>query len=144
MNWSEDEFNEILKKNKSIKVHEYKKKTSPIEIEQEEPTKNKYSSLIIRRDGIKFRSLKEANYYSDLKLLLMAGEIKGFCIQPKFILVEGNEEERAITYSADFIVFKNDDTFEIVDTKGYDSPQWKRTFKQFRLKYPKLDLKVIK
>ena len=75
---------------------------------------------------------------------MRAGEIKGFCLQPKFVLVEGNDTDRAITYAADFIVFKNDDTYEIVDVKGFESQQWKRTFKQFRLKYPELDLKVVK
>ena len=34
---------------------------------------------------------------------------------------EGNEKERAITYRADFIVFHNDGTVEIVDVKGYES-----------------------
>jgi hypothetical protein len=61
-----------------------------------------------------------------------------------FILVEGNDADRAITYKADFIVFNNDGTYSIVDVKGYETEQWKRTFKQFRLKYPKLELEVVK
>jgi len=105
---------------------------------------SKYNSKKTWLDGIVFDSQKEANYYSNLQLLMKVGEIKGFCIQPKFILVEGNEEERAITYSADFIIFNNDNTYEIVDVKGFESQQWKRTFKQFKLKYPKLKLKVVK
>lgn len=58
--------------------------------------------------------------------------------------MEGNEKDRAITYSADFILFMADGTYQIIDVKGMETDQWERTFKQFRLKYPNLELKVIK
>ena len=106
--------------------------------------RNKYNNKKTWADGICFDSRKEANYYSVLKTLHTAGEIKGFCRQPEFVLVEGNAEERAITYKADFIVFHNDERVEIIDVKGYETEQWKRTYKQFRLKYPELELKIIK
>ena len=106
--------------------------------------KPKYNNKKTWLDGICFDSKKEAIYYNTLKILKEAGEIKGFCRQPEFILVEGNTENRAITYKADFIVFHQDNRVEIIDVKGYESEQWKRTFKQFRLKYPELELKIIK
>ena len=106
--------------------------------------KPKYNNKKTWLDGICFDSKKEANYYNTLKILKETGEIKGFCRQPEFILTEGNAENRAITYKADFIVFHLDDRVEIIDVKGYESEQWKRTFKQFRLKYPELELKIIK
>lgn len=58
-------------------------------------------------------------------------QIAGFCRQAKFVLVEGNEENRVITYGTDFIVFNTDGTYKIVDVKGFESQQWQRTFKQF-------------
>ncbi|TAH62767.1 MAG: DUF1064 domain-containing protein [Gottschalkiaceae bacterium] len=131
MRWTEDQYEEFLKK-KGMAPNKPKKK------------KSKYNSKKIKIDGILFDSQQEARYYSALKLLLRANEIKGFCLQPRFILVEGNEGEQAITYRADFIVFNTDGTYEIVDVKGMETEQWKRTFKQFRLKYPKLELKVVK
>ena len=112
---------------------------------RKKPTKkSKYNARKTWVDGICFDSQKEARYYNSLKLLLQAGEIKGYCLQPQFVLQEGNEKERAITYRADFIVFHNDGTVEIVDVKGYESQNWKRTYKMFRLKYPELKLKIVK
>ena len=125
-------------------LQEYLKRIGKQPDQQPKPKKSKYNAKRVRVDGILFHSQQEADYYSSLKLLMRAGEIKGFCMQPKFVLVDGNEEDRAITYAADFIIFHNDNTYEIVDVKGFESQQWKRTFKQFRLKYPKLELKVVK
>lgn len=111
-----------------------------------EPSKKKlkHGNVITKVDGINFRSKKEASYYCELKLRIQAGEIIGFVIQPKFILQEGNDIDRAITYSADFLVIFPDNTCEVVDTKGYESEQWNRTYKMFRLKFPDIELKVVK
>lgn len=131
MNWSEEEYEEFLKSH-GIKT-----------IDDKKQKKSKYNAHRIKVDGICFDSQKEANYYEELKLQLRAGVIKGFCRQPQFILVEGNIKERAITYSADFIIFHLDGTAEIIDTKGYEPQQWQRTYKMFRIKYPDLKLKVV-
>lgn len=131
MNWTEQQYEEYCR-NHNIKLPD------------KAPKKSKYHSSHVRVDGICFDSQKEANYYGSLKLLQRAGAIKGFCRQPSFVLVEGNENERAITYSADFIVFHQDGTVEIVDTKGYEPEQWTRTYKMFKIKYPELELKVVK
>jgi hypothetical protein len=112
--------------------------------EPEKPKKAKYRNKKTRVDGILFDSQKEANRYIELKLLLAAGEIISFCRQPEFILVEGNETELAVTYSADFIVFYPDGHAEVEDTKGYEPAEWDRTYKMFRIKYPKMELKVLK
>ena len=106
--------------------------------------RNKYNAKKTWVDGICFDSKKEAEYYQELKLRHEAGDILGFCRQPEFILQEGNAEDRAITYKADFIIFHIDGTFQIVDVKGFESQQWKRTYKQFRLKFPGLKLKIEK
>ncbi len=82
--------------------------------------------------------------YCQLKLLFYAGEIAGFILQPEFILQEGNDENKGITYKADFLILNKDGTYSVEDTKGYESAQWKRTYKQFRLRYPDIDLKVLK
>lgn len=131
MRWTEEEYMEYLE--------DKGEKTA-----RQKPKKTKYNNKKTWVDGIYFDSQKEANYYSTLKTLLQLEKIKGFCRQPEFVLVEGNAENRAITYKADFIVFYLDGRAEIIDVKGYESEQWKRTYKQFRLKYPELSLKVIK
>lgn len=131
MNWSEEDLMNFLERKGQVTA-------------KDKPKKSKYNNKKTWIDGVCFDSAKEAEYYSQLKLLLQAKAIKGFCLQPQFILVEGNEVDRAITYKADFIVFHLDGTTEIVDVKGFESEQWKRTFKQFRLKYPELKLKIVK
>jgi hypothetical protein len=106
--------------------------------------KQKYNNKHTWVDGLCFDSKLEANRYGQLKMLQRAGTIKGFCRQPEFVLVEGNEGQRAITYKADFIVFNLDGTATIEDTKGYESEQWKRTHKMFKAKYPEIEISVLR
>lgn len=93
---------------------------------------SKYKAKKTSIDGHGFDSQKEANYYKELKLRLRAGEIKGFCIQPTFILAPN------LKYKADFIVFNNDGTSEIIDVKGMKTKEYivkKKVFEdKFNLK----------
>lgn len=135
MNWTEEEYKEYLARK------EPKKQDGIILIPTEK--KSKYRNKITSIDGISFRSHKEKEFYKSLKLLKESNTIAGFSLQPQFILVEGNEEEKAITYKADFIIFNLDGTFEIVDVKGMVTEQFKRTFKMFKLKYPSLKVTIF-
>lgn len=80
--------------------------------------KSKYGAKKTKIDGYTFDSQKEAEFYSDLKFKTMAGEIAGFCLQPIFILTP------ELKYKADFIVFNNDGSFEIVDVKGFQTKEY--------------------
>ena len=91
--------------------------------------KAKYRSYKTSVDGHTFDSLKEANYYNDLKLRLKANDIKGFCLQPTFILAPG------LKYKADFIVFNNDGTYDVIDVKGYKTKEYIAKKKVFEDKY---------
>ena len=73
--------------------------------------KSKYRANKTSIDGHTFDSKKEADYYCELKLKLQAKEINGFCLQPTFMLAPG------LKYKADFIVFYNDGTSEILMLK---------------------------
>ena len=95
--------------------------------------KSKYGAKKTSIDGHTFDSQKEANYYEDLKRLLKAGEIKGFCIQPTFILAP------SLKYKADFIVFNKDGATEIVDVKGMKTKEYIIKKKVF---YDKFDLEI--
>jgi len=118
--------------------------------------------------GITFHSKKEARYYQELCLLKQAGTVKEIECQPVFVLqpayrkccgeVTTNPATkgicpycykkmpviRAITYSADFRVTFADGHVEIIDVKGYETPEFKRTRKMFEYRYPALTLKVVK
>lgn len=134
MNWTEEEYQEYLQRRGAKTVRDKPKKAK----------KAKYRNIGTWQDGFYFRSQLELNRYLELKLLFKAGEIAGFILQPCFILQEGNENNKGITYTADFLILNNDGTYTIEDTKGYESQQWRRTYKQFKLRYPRLELKVVK
>lgn len=102
--------------------------------------KRKYKNDKITVDGVKFDSIKEAEYYNSLKLRLNAGEIKGFCRQAEFILQEGFADQLPIKYYADFVVFHIDGTAEIVDTKGFKTEVFKLKNKLFKKKFPGLEI----
>ena len=131
MSWTQEEYENYLK-------------TQGKTIGKPKAKKQKYNNNSIWHDGVYFRSQLECKRYCQLKLLFHAKEIAGFITQPEFILQEGNEKERAITYKADFLILNFDGTYSVEDTKGYESPQWKRTFKQFKLRYPNIELKILK
>ena len=96
--------------------------------------KSKYNANKVEIDGIKFDSQKEADYYSELKLRLAAKDIKGFCRQPEFVLAPN------LRYKADFIVFNNDGTSEIIDVKGMQTQVYKDKKKVFEDKF---NLKIV-
>lgn len=95
--------------------------------------RSKYGAVKTSIDGHTFDSKKEAEYYQELKLRLQSGDIKGFCLQPIFILAPG------LKYKADFIVFNNNGTAEIIDTKGFKTKEYIAKKKVFENKF---DLKI--
>lgn len=109
-------------------IEEYKK------YQESKSKKSKYGAIKTKIDGHTFDSKKEADYYCDLKFRLIAREIEGFCLQPIFILAPG------LKYKADFIVFNNDGSFDIVDVKGFKTKEYIAKKKVFEDKY---NLKII-
>lgn len=95
--------------------------------------RSKYGAVKTSIDGQTFDSKKEAEYYSELKIRLQGGDIKGFCLQPVFILAPG------LKYKADFIIFNNDGTTEIIDVKGFKTKEYITKKKVFEDKF---DLKI--
>ena len=113
----------------------------------------KYHNVKTIVDGITFDSKKEARRYSDLKLLLRAGEVIKFSRQPEFVVIEKfqnrwtGEAERANKYRADFAVkFKGADHWVIEDIKGGKGTQTKDFLlkrKLFIKRYPCLELRLL-
>ena len=91
--------------------------------------KSKYRANKTSVDGHTFDSEKEANFYCDLKLRLQGKEINGFCLQPTFILAPG------LKYKADFIVFNKDNTYDIIDVKGFKTKEYIAKKKVFEDKF---------
>lgn len=106
------------------------------EYKQKGKNKSKYGAIKTSIDGHTFDSQKEADYYCNLKLRLQAKDIRGFCLQPVFILAPG------LKYKADFIVFYNDGTQEIIDVKGFKTKEYIAKKKVFEDKY-NLEIKEV-
>lgn len=99
---------------------------------------NKYHAVKTTVDGITFDSKAEARRYGELKLMHRAGEIRGFGIQPSFVLSGG------IRYRPDFIVCGKDGTVWAEDVKGVETQAFKLKRKLWEKEYPWLPLRVVK
>ena len=109
----------------------------------------KYSNKKTLIDGHKFDSKKEANRYSELKMLECAGEIDDLKLQPKFLLQEKfvdseGKKQRKIEYIADFM-YKDKSGYVIVeDVKGMETEAFKIKKMLFLYRYPDIIFKLIK
>lgn len=111
------------------------------------PRQNKYRNIPTVVDEIRFDSEAEAHRYTELKLLLAAGEIKDLKLQPKFpFTVNGLT---VCTYIGDFqylepIADRDGPTRIIVeDVKGVETKEFKIKRKLFLALYPTLTLRLI-
>lgn len=121
-----------------IKGLKVKLKTQPDPTYPKPKKKAKYRNVRTMIDGIWFDSKLEARYYNDLKLRLAAGGIAGFSYKAKFILTPEAEGMRKSEYITDFIIFHNDNTYEIIDTKGVRTKEYILKMKYMKDKYPKI------
>lgn len=108
------------------------------------PRTHKYNAQAMEVDGHKFPSLKEANYYCELKLRLKAGEITKIELQPRFTLEKGRRLRngkwlRKREYVADFRITFPDGSQQVIDTKGFRTAVYKRKIQEFLDLYPNID-----
>ena len=107
----------------------------------------KYNNKSITVDGIRFQSKHEALYYELLKEKKAAGLILNYELQPRYELQpafkRNGKTVRAITYTADFLIYHNDGSEEVVDIKsiGTATQQGLIRRKMFWYQFP--DMKLI-
>ena len=107
---------------------------------------SKYKNSKVVADGVTFDSKHEALYYELLKRKRAEGEIQNFELQPKYILQPSFKRDgktvRAITYTADFLVYHTDGTEEVVDIKsiGTATQQGLIRRKMFWYQFPDMKL----
>jgi len=97
--------------------------------------KNKYKNKPTVIDNIRFASKKEALRYTDLKLLLKAGEISELKLQPRFDFPMG------FFYKADF-QYKEKNKVVVEEVKGMKTDVFVLKEKCFRYFYPLLELRI--
>lgn len=148
----------IIKKNK---------KNTKTKVVAKSSSKAKIRRTKVEIDGIVFDSKMESNYYLKLKDDLANNRIKGFSLQPefilqeKFIIVEGRvvygsdkdfnklkrkykaETVRQIKYTGDFLIEELDGSFKVVETKGLSTPEFEIRKKLFQCRYPMYSLEIL-
>lgn len=92
--------------------------------------RHKFNAVRVERDGIKFPSKKEGNYYDQLKLAKKVGMVLFWHRQVKFDLPGG------VTYAVDFQVFNTDGTVSYIDVKGHRTKEFIRNKKMVEVLYP--------
>ena len=107
----------------------------------------KYRNKKVQVDMYVFDSIAEAKRYKELKLLERAGEISNLELQPHFLLQESFRKNgktyRKVEYIADFKYIENGRMI-VEDVKGIQTDVFKLKHKLFEMKYPDLELRIIK
>ncbi len=95
---------------------------------------SKYKNQPTALEGIIFASKKEANRFSELRLLEKAGLISMLERQPRFPVVIN--EKLVCTYIADFSYVDNFNRTIVEDVKGFKTPVYKLKKKLVEARYP--------
>ena len=109
----------------------------------------KYRAIRTMVDGIYFDSKREANRYSELKMMEKAGIINSLKLQPEFKCVVNGK--KVCTYKADFEYLMVDDIgpqgqisyYIVEDVKGFKTPVYRLKKKLVEACYPGTVIKEI-
>jgi hypothetical protein len=113
VNWTEEEYKQYVEKSTKRQCREQIitnviNNTTKKEKDVKTQKKSKYHNQKTELDGILFDSKKESQYYSKLKIMKNAGEIKDFERQVKYVLIDkfklNGKAYREIYYKADFVI----------------------------------------
>ncbi|HQI42384.1 MAG TPA: DUF1064 domain-containing protein [Ignavibacteriaceae bacterium] len=103
---------------------------------------SKYGSRKKEYNGTVYASAFEARYAVDLDWRKKAGEIKDWRGQVTFNLIVNNI--LICKYIIDFVIIYNDGSKEYIETKGFETRDWKIKRKLFQALYPEKKYKVVK
>lgn len=121
--WTEQAVNKLQLKNEIEKPHKYGAR------------KKEYNGTI-------YPSAFEAKYAAQLDWRKRAGDVKDWQRQITFNLTVN--KILICKYIIDFVIIHNDDSKEYIETKGFETRDWKIKRKLFKALYPQLNYKVVK
>ena len=105
-------------------------------------SKSKYKAVKQSYNGYNYDSKLEANYASQLDLLIMAKEVEKWERQYK-ISIDVNDVH-ICNYFIDFKVWFTDGRVEYHEVKGYETEVWKMKWKLSKAIYPDNNFVLIK
>lgn len=103
---------------------------------------SKYGARKKEYNGTVYASAFEARYAAQLDWRKKAGDIKDWSSQVTFHLKVN--EQLICKYIIDFVIIHNDNSKEYIETKGFETRDWKIKRKLFKALYPQLNYKVVK
>lgn len=99
-----------MAKSRPLSIHEFKL------LQAKTARRSKYGNVSSEVDGLKFDSIKEAKYYGQCKMRVMAGDLKKFDFHVSYpIIVNG---VKICSYEADFVLYHPDGTVSVIDVKS--------------------------
>lgn len=113
-----------------------------LELKPELELKSKYGARKKEYNGVVYASAFEAKYAAQLDWRKRAGDIKDWSAQVTFYLKVN--EQLICKYIIDFVIIRNDDSKEYIETKGFETRDWKIKRKLFKALFPTLNYKVVK
>jgi hypothetical protein len=110
---------------------------------------NKYHARKVKLDGYTFDSQREAERYSELKLMESAGLIKNLIVHPRFELfpkkgLPNGRIMKAIRYTADFQYIDRDGNIIVEDVKGMITRDASLRMNLFQRQYVGLIFEIIR
>lgn len=103
---------------------------------------SKYGARKKEYNGTVYASAFEAKYAAELDWRKKAGDIKDWRGQVTFNLVVNNK--LICKYIIDFVIIHNDNSKEYIETKGFETRDWKIKRKLFQALFPDKKYKVVK
>ena len=85
---------------------------------------NKFGNVKQTYDGYSYMSKAEADYAMELDLRLKAKDIKFWERQFKVAITNPKSDKHICNYFLDFIIQHNDDSYELIEVKGYPTSTW--------------------
>jgi len=102
------------------------------------PKKAKFKNIRCQsHDGKNFASQLERDYYEQLHLRWKAGDVLWFVRQPQFDL------EGGVIYRADFLVVRPGGMVEVIDTKGFETQEFRIKRRQMAARYG-IEVQVVR
>lgn len=96
---------------------------------EEKQTSNKFGAKrTVSKDGVKHDSKFEATQADELRLRKIGGDIKDYESQFKAIMPIYNQHGRKVhevSHRIDFRVLHNDNSYELIETKGAETTDWR-------------------
>jgi hypothetical protein len=98
---------------------------------------HKYGAVRTEYDGTLYASKAEAEYAFNLDLRSLAGAVL-YWNQPEepLVLLDAPKAADRITYTPDFFVVLADQSWEYVEVKGMETPDWRLRLKLYKANGP--------